>query len=370
MSESDLLLIPGPIMVSSGVREAMGIQSLAHTSPEFIKIFQLVLQKLRKVFQSTNPSDQPIVLSGSGTLGWDIAGSNLVSSGDNVLTVSTGFFSDSFAQCLESYGTNVDVLKSEPGKVVPLEKIESQLKSKTYQVITLTQVDTSTATLLDVASVAKLVQKVSPQTFIVVDGVCSIGCEEFKFSEWGIDYVLTASQKALGVPSGLSVSLISERALKYELNKKSTQGFFTNLKRWTPIMQAYEAGQGQYFATPSIQLVNALNVSLGEILDYGLDARVAKHKQTSDKFKQSLKDLGLSLVSDDACSAHGLTAVYVENPGHVIQTLKSANGIVIAGGILPEIKSKYIRVGHMGISATDDSLHHIDNVLTAIKNAI
>lgn len=356
-------------MVSPAVQEAASIQSLAHTSPEFVKIFQEVLQNLRTVFQTTDAGDQSIVISGSGTLGWDIVGNNLLKSGDSVLTVSTGFFSDSFAQCLESYDAQVDVLKSEPGKVVALDKIESQLKSKKYQLITLTQVDTSTATLLDIGSIAALVKKVSPETFVIVDGVCSIGVEEFKFSEWSIDYVLTASQKALSSPSGLSVSLISERALKYALANGSTRGFFANLKKWTPIMKAYEAGAGQYFATPSIQLVNALNVSLREILSYGLAARIAKNKQTSDTFKSNLQQLGLTLVSDDANSAHGLTAVYVENPGHVISSLKS-KGIVIAGGILPEIKDKYIRIGHMGISAIEDDLHHIDNVFEAIENSI
>lgn len=355
-------------MVSEAVQEAMAIQSMAHTCPEFVAIFQQALQRLRTVFQSTNQKDQPIILSGSGTLGWDIAGSNLMKSGDNVLVISTGFFSDSFAQCLKSYGAEVDVLTGEPGNVVPLSKIEEQLKSKKYQLITLTHVDTSTATLQDLESITKLIKSTSPETFIVVDGVCSIGCEEFKFSEWSVDYVLTASQKALSCPSGLSVSMISERALAYAL-EKTTQGFFTNLQRWIPIMQAYEAKKGQYFATPSIQLVNALNVSLGEILDYGLEQRIAKHKQTSDNFKNNLKNLGLSLVSHDTCGAHGLTAVYVENPGHVIQNLK-ANGIVIAGGILPQIKDKYIRVGHMGISATDDSLKHIETVFNVIAKSL
>lgn len=355
-------------MVSPAVQDAMSIQSMAHTSPEFIKIFQQALQRLRTVFQSTNEKDLPIVLSGSGTLGWDLVGNNLLKSGDAALVVSTGFFSDSFAQCLQSYGAEVDVLKSEPGKVVAVDKIKAQLEAKKYQVVTLTHVDTSTATLLDLAPITKMIKETAPETFIVVDGVCSIGCEEFKFSEWAVDYVLTASQKALSCPSGLSVSLISERALAYAL-AKTTPGFFSNLQRWAPIMQAYEAGRPMYFATPSIQLVNALNVSLGEILSYGLAKRIAKNKQTSDAFKNNLKRLGLQLVSDDANSAHGLTAVYVENPGHVIQTLK-AHGIVIAGGILPEIKDKYIRVGHMGISAIDDSLKHIETVFDAIAKAV
>lgn len=224
---------------------------------------------------------------------------------------------------------------------------------------------------MDVKRIADVVHRVSPETLIVVDGVCSIGCEEFEFDKWGIDYALTASQKALGAPPGLSVSMISQRALEFALNPETpTRSFFGSLKRWTPVMQGYESGKGAYFATPAVQLVNSLDVALEEILQDTLEKRWEQHKKTSDWLKSKLTDeLNLKSVSEPQVSANGLTAVYVDEPPKVTSYLKQ-NGVVIAGGIHREIGPKYIRVGHMGVSAIDSKLDHIPRVYDLIKQAV
>lgn len=367
----DTLLIPGPIVLSSSVQKALGVPSLAHTSPEFVSIFSRVLQNTRKVFKADPKKGQPYVLTGSGTFGWDLAAANLISPNEKALVLSTGFFSDSFAECLELYGANVDKMNAPVGGVVDLTAIESQLQKSKYRLITITHVDTSTAVLLDVKRIAEIVHRISPETFIVVDGVCSIGCEEFEFDKWGIDYALTASQKALGAPPGLSVSMISQRALEFAQSPQTpTKSFFGSLKRWTPVMQSYEAGKGAYFATPAVQLVNSLDVALNEILQDTVEKRWEQHKKTSDWFRGKLtNELGLKLVSRPQDSAHGLTAVYVDEPPKVLSYLKQ-NGVVIAGGIHSEIGSKYIRVGHMGVSAIDPRLDHIPRAYELIKQAL
>lgn len=374
MSEPEnILLIPGPICVSKAVREAASIQSLSHTHPEFIHIFQSVLKNLRALFKSTNPQDQAVVIAGSGTLGWDIAASNLVSPGENVLLLSTGFFSDSFAECLRVYGANVDVLTAPVGDVVPIADIEKKLAEKTYSAITVTHVDTSTAVVSDVEAISRAVKKVSPATLIIVDGVCSVGVEDIEFSKWGLDYVLSGSQKAIGAPAGLSVGFLSERAIEVALNRPTRSTFFASLVKWLPVLKNYEAGKPSYYATPAIQTVNALRVSLEEILATGIDERLAKQKQTSDYFKQAMKDLGLSLVSvNPEVSAHGLSAVYFPEGVDGAKLVSSiySKGVVLAGGIHKELLGKYFRVGHMGVSACDDSLGHIDAAIKTIKEAL
>lgn len=371
--EESLLLIPGPIIVSEAVRKAQSIQSLSHTGSEFIAIFQNALQNLRKLFKSTDKDDQGIVIAGSGTLGWDIVGSNLMEPGDDVLVLSTGFFSDSFADCLRVYGGNVDVLTAPVGDVVPFDSIEAQLKQKKYKLITITHVDTSTAVVSDIEKISAIVKKVSPETLIIVDGVCSVAVEDIEFSKWGLDYVLSASQKAIGVPSGLSVSFISKRAKELALNRPKDSTYFASLKRWLPILQNYEAGKPSYFATPAIQTVNALNVSLNEILSSSLESRFAKHKDTSDKFKAALQSLGFKLVSKSPeVSAHGLTAAFFPEGVDGPQFLKKVGeqGIVVAGGIHKDIRTKYFRVGHMGVSAIDDSRGDIAKAIKAIEKAL
>lgn len=365
-----LTMIPGPIEFSDGVLGAMSTPSQAHTSPEFIATFQSVLKNLRKLFKSTAPGAQGYVLAGSGTLGWDVAAGNIVAPGENVLVLSTGFFSDSFAECLEVYGANVDVVTAEIGDVVPLETIESKLKEKKYSAITITQVDTSTSVVSDVEAISKVVKKASPDTLIVVDGVCSIGVEDLEFDKWGIDFALTASQKAIGVPAGLSIFFASERAVEKALAREKASVFFALMKKWTPVMKAYESGGAQYVATPAVQTVTALKVSLDEIFQESLDARFANHARVSDEFKKSMADLGLKILPvNDKVAAHGLTSVYFPEGLNGPEFLGSLakKGFTVAGGIHKALVGKYFRVGHMGVSVYEG---HVEKVTTAIKEAL
>ncbi|CCD26090.2 alanine--glyoxylate transaminase NDAI_0G03130 [Naumovozyma dairenensis CBS 421] len=370
-----ILLVPGPVTLSPQVQTALSQDALSHTGAEFVSIFQNVLKNTRKLFKSYDMKAQPIVIAGSGTLGFDIAGSNLIKPKDKVLVLSTGFFSDSFADCLQGYGAEVTKLTAPLGDVVPLQDFEDELKKGHYTAVVATHVDTSTGVLNDIESISEVVQRISPESFLFVDSVCAIGCETMEFDKWKVDYCLTASQKAIGAPPGLSISMISERALQFALGKRNNSGvFFTSLKRWSPILKAYEGNLGAYFATPPTQLINSLDVALKQILETegGIDGRVLKHKETSDWFKDRLcKELNLKLVSKypSNVSAHGLTSIYVPNPKETILSLKE-RGFIIAGGLHKEIASQYIRIGHMGVSACDDELNHIPKCFKALKDVL
>lgn len=368
--EHKLTMIPGPIEFSDPVLYAMATPSQAHTSPEFVKTFQSVLQNLRKLFKSTDEKAQPYVLAGSGTLGWDVAAANLVEKNDKVLVLLTGFFSDSFADCLRVYDAQVDVITAPVGDVVPLAEIEAQLQKEKYAAITITHVDTSTSVVSDVEAVSALVKKISPETLVIVDGVCSVGVENLEFDKWGVDFALTASQKAIGVPAGLLIFFASERAVLKALAREKDLTFFASLKRWTPIMKAYESGSGAYFATPAVQTITALKVSLDEILSETLDARFAKHQQVSDQFKDELEKLGLTILPvSREVAAHGLTAVYfpenVSGPDLLAQL--ATKGFTVAGGIHKALVGKYFRVGHMGYSVYEG---HVAKVSKAIQDSV
>ncbi|GME85366.1 unnamed protein product [Ambrosiozyma monospora] len=318
-SARKLTFIPGPIEFSDAVLQAMSTPSQAHTSPEFVATFQEALQNTRKLFKSTDVNAQGFVLNGSGTLGWDIVGANFLNANEKALVLSTGFFSDSLADALRVYTDKVDIIDAPGfGQTVEFHKIAAQLSEAKsagapYQLITITQTDTSSGVLSDVKGIAEIVKKTSPETLIVVDAVCATACEPLEFDAWGIDYVLTASQKAVGVPSGLSISFASGRAIAKALAKEKPVAFYASLKRWLPIMKAYESGAGAYFATPAVQLVTAYNVSLKqELLASGsIDERIQAHKAASDAFKDKIEGLGLKLVpvSRDV-AAHGLSVIY------------------------------------------------------------
>lgn len=190
---------------------------------------------LRQLFQTTDPSSQPFVISGSGTLGWDLVAANLAEPGDDVLVLHSGYFADSFADCLQTYGAKPTQLKAPIGDRPQLPEIEKALKEKKYKLVTVTHVDTSTGVLSELQALSELIHRVSPDTLLIVDGVCSVGSENIEFDNWKLDGVITASQKAIGCPAGLSISMFSGRAIKVFQSRKTQPGsYFASMKNWLP----------------------------------------------------------------------------------------------------------------------------------------
>jgi len=341
---------------------------------DFVNLFGETLTMLRQLFQTSDPSSQPFVISGSGTLGWDQVAANLVEPGDEVLVLHSGYFADSFADCFETYGVKATQLKAPIGDRPQLDEIEHALKEKKYKIVTITHTDTSTGVLSDVKSLSELVQRISPDTLVVVDGVCSVGCEEIRFDDWKLDVVLTASQKAISVPAGLSIVMASGRAIeRFQARKTRPASYFASWANWLPIMRNYEAKKPSYFATPSPQLIHALNTSLKQILASPLDERFKKHQEVSKKVKDAVAALGLKqLASKPENQANGMTAIYLPDgmtPPQILPTLLK-NGVVFAGGLHKEIATKYIRVGHMGVSVTDPKRNDIDKSIEALRSGL
>lgn len=368
------LLIPGPIEFDDAVLHAMSHYSESHVGAPFLATFGETLSMLRKLFQTSDPSSQPLVISGSGTLGWDLVAANLAEPGDDVLVLHTGYFADSFSDCFETYGVKATQLKAPIGSRPQLPEIEKALKEKKYKLLTVTHVDTSTGVLSELKDLSELVHRVSPETLLIVDGVCSVGCEEIAFDDWKLDGVITASQKAIGCPAGLSISIYSGRAIKsFQARKTPPGSYFASFKNWMPIMQNYEAKKPSYFATPSPQLIHALHTSLTQILSNPLSERFAAHKAASQKVKKAVTALGLKqLASDPANQANGMTAIYLPENIKATEILPKllSKGVIFAGGLHKEIAPKYIRVGHMGVSVTDPKRDHVDRAVQALETGL
>ncbi|KAL9029388.1 MAG: hypothetical protein Q9196_002359 [Gyalolechia fulgens] len=368
------LLIPGPIEFDDEVLQSMSHYSQSHVSAPFVATFGETLTLLRQLLQTSNPASQPFVISGSGTLGWDFVAANLAERGDDVLVLHTGYFADSFADCFETYGVNATQLKAPIGDRPQLPEIEKALKEKQYTLVTVTHVDTSTGVLSEVQALSELVHRVSPETLIVVDGVCSVGSEDLQFDNWGIDAVLTASQKAIGCPAGLCIMMYSGRAIERFKNRKTPPGsYFASIKNWLPIMQNYEDKKPSYFATPSPQLIHALHTTLTQVLARPLSERFAIHRETSQRIKATISSYGLKqLATKPENQANGMTAIYlpegVKAPELLPNLLKK--GVIFAGGLHKEIAAKYIRFGHMGVSVTDPARKDVDRALEALKEGL
>jgi alanine-glyoxylate transaminase/serine-glyoxylate transaminase/serine-pyruvate transaminase len=369
MKDRKLLMIPGPIEFTPEVLRAMGMATTSHVAADFIESFGQALERLREVFLC--PNGQPFIVAGSGTLAMDMAAANLVEPGDRALVVDTGYFSERFAAILARYGAEVTQVPAPVvGDVPPLEAVEGALRETGYKLMTITHVDTSTGVLADVRQLAALGR--DHGAIVIVDGVCATAGEEMRQEEWGIDVALTASQKAIGVPPGLALLVAGPRAMAaYHARKTPIPNYYADWTEWLPIMQAYEARQPRYFATPAVNLIWALHASLGQILTEGMAARFARHYLLSQAFKTGMEALGLEQVPvRPEVAAHTLSAVYYPE-GVDAKVLGAINraGVILAGGLHPAIRTRYFRVGHMGAVNAADVLATVGAIESGLAEA-
>jgi alanine-glyoxylate transaminase/serine-glyoxylate transaminase/serine-pyruvate transaminase len=369
MKDRKLLMIPGPIEFTPEVLRAMGMATGSHVAPNFIEAFGQALERLRQVFLA--PDGQPFVVAGSGSLAMDMAAANLVEPGDRALVVNTGYFGDRFAAILDRYGAEVTQVPAlAVGDVPALEEVEAALEDGGYKLMTITHVDTSTAVGAPVRDLAALGRRHG--VLVVVDGVCSVAGEEMRQDEWGIDLALTASQKAIGVPPGLALVVAGPRAMDAFYRRSAPVGnYYADWTQWLPIMEAYEARRAGYYGTPPVNLIWALNVSLGQILDEGMDARFARHQRLSEALKAAIAALGMRQVpvAHDK-TANTLTAPYYpEGVDASVLGYINQEGAILAGGLHPAIKARYFRIGHMGAVSASDILATVGAIERGLRRA-
>ncbi|MFZ5915671.1 MAG: pyridoxal-phosphate-dependent aminotransferase family protein [Chloroflexota bacterium] len=355
MKGRKLLMIPGPIEFDPAVMQAMGEPTTSHVASDFIEAFGQALDRMCQTWLA--PDGQPFVVAGSGTLAMDMAVANLVEPGDRALVINTGYFSDRMAAILQRYGAEVDQVRAPVGDRPSMAQVEAALSQANYKVLTITHVDTSTGVIADLENWAKL--SCQWETLTIVDGVCSVAGEELRQKDWCIDVVLTASQKAVGVPPGLALLVAGPKAMEaFRRRRYPVANYYADWSLWLPIMEAYRARKPAYFGTPPVNLISALNVSLGQILDEGLETRFERHRRMSRAIKAAIRALGMDQVPVcDQVAANTLTApryprgVDASFLGHVQQA-----GAILAGGLHPEIKGEYFRIGHMGVTGYGDLL--------------
>lgn len=366
MSDRKLLMIPGPIEFEPDVLAALGEKTRSHMDAGFVDAFGRALERARAVFLA-GPDAQPFVVAGSGTLAMDMAIGNVVEPGQPALVVDTGYFSARMADVLARWGAEVERVSAPIGDAPALEAIDAACAEARPAIVAVTHVDTSTGVRADVEAIAKIAR--AHGALVVVDGVCSLGGERFRQEAWGVDVALTASQKAIGVPPGLALLVASPRALAAaRARSRKLASLYLDFAEWLPIMQGYEARKPLYFATPPVNLIAALDVSLGQILAEGLEARFARHQRIADAFRAGIRALGLAaLPVREGLAANTLSAVWY--PAGVDASLVgrvAKEGIVVAGGLHPDAKTKYFRVGHMGACGASD----VVATLGAIERAL
>jgi len=351
------LFTPGPTPVPENVALAMAQPIIHHRNPEFIEIFSRVNENLKYLFQTKR---DVFTLTSSGTGAMEAAVVNLLSPGDKAIFVNGGKFGERWGEICKAYGVNAVEIKIEWGRAVAPEEIESELKKNPdTKAVFLTHSETSTGVFTDVKEIAKVVRE-SSDAVVVVDGITSVGAHEMYMDDWGLDVVITGSQKGLMIPPGLSFIAVSEKAWKMVEESKLPK-FYFSLKK---AKKALESGDTPW--TPAIALIVALDVALKMIREEGLENIWKRHEKLSLAVREGCKALGLKLFGYPP--SHAVTAVYFPDgidKKEFQKVLKYKYGITVAGG-QEHLKDKIFRISHLGYYDEID----IVGVISALEMAL
>lgn len=359
MKTRKLLMIPGPTPVVRSIQDQMGRETVAFGDPAFVKDFKELLDDLKALFKS---SGEVFVVAGTGTMGMEMAIANTTKKDDNILIVSHGFFGDRFIDLCKRKGLNADVLSSEWGEIVPVQKIKEKLSEKKYAAVTVTHVDTSTGVCAPIAEIGEMM-KSFPETIYIVDGVCATAGEPEYVDDMGIDVLLTGSQKAFGVSPGLTMLWVSQKAMERRKSLGDIPEFYIDFEKWLPIMK----NPSKYYATPAVNLVWALKESVRIIKEEGIENRYERHKKFARAMQAALETLGFKVLAKEGCRAVTLSnLVYPEGTDDAkFRGLLAEEGIMVAGG-LAAYAGRMFRLGHMG----NVDKHDLVSVIATIERAL
>ena len=332
-------MTPGPTPVPPEVLAALAEPVVHHRGRDFREIYERCLARLREVYRTEH---DVLLYTSSGTGAFESAVANLTSPGDRVLVVSAGSFGERWAAMTRAYGADVVHLRLDWGETPEPDDLRPALAAGGAGVVYLVHSETSTGVVADVQALAAVAKEAG--ALVVVDAVSSLGAVPLETDAWGIDVVVSGSQKALMCPPGLAFVSVSPAAL--EAAARSTSPRF--VLDW----ERTRAAQAKLDApfTPAVSLVRALDVALGLLLDEGLEAAFARHARLGRACREGAKAMGLELFSPDEERSAVVTALRAPDgvdATRVVAELRERFGITLANG-QGDLKGKIIRIGHIG----------------------
>ena len=360
MINKKLVMIPGPTPTIDRINQQMGRPTWAHGDPRFVADYKNTIDRLGALLGC---SGQTFVISGSGSLAMEMAISNNLKQGDNLLVVSHGLFGDRFIDIAERKGIHTDVLKAPWGSIVPIDQINEQLRRKKYDAVTVSHVDTSTAVMSPIAEIGTMIHEKHPHTLYIVDGVAATGGARSYVDKMHIDVLLTASQKALGVAPGLAIVFAGKKSLERRKTLGRIPEYYVDYDKWIPIMQ----DPAKYYATPPVNLIWALQEALNVIEEEGIENRYNRHEKQGAAMRKALETLGFKVTANEGVQAPTLTnCFYMESiDDKAFRAAAFEEGVVIAGA-LGEYAGKAFRIGHMG----NVDLHDLTAALAGLERAL
>lgn len=333
------LLTPGPTPVPTEVALKMAEPIIHHRTPEFSKIFSEVRAGLKKLFQT---EQDVLTLASSGTGAMEAAVVNLLSAGDNVIVVNGGKFGERWTKICQTYGVNVEEIKVEWGQGVSVDAVKAALaKVPDAKAVLVQASETSTTAVHPVAEIAKITRE--RDTLLIVDGITAVGVFDLPMDGWGVDVLVTGSQKALMLPPGLAFIALSERAWK-RADKQHLPGFYFDLKR-----ERKNQADNTTAYTPAVTLVIGLAAVLAMLEKETYPGVFARHARLAAATRAASEALGLKLLAPTAPSpaATGFFLPAGIDGGKLTKYLRDKVGVDIAGG-QDHLKGKILRVAHIG----------------------
>jgi aspartate aminotransferase-like enzyme len=342
------LFTPGPAPVPPEVLLEMARPIIHHRTPEFSAVLDSVRARLQPLFGTRQ---EVILLASSGTGAMEAAVTNLLAPGDHAIFVNGGKFGERWGKLLATFGVTGHEVKAAWGHAVRPDQIEEALRAHPEARAVLMQAsETSTCAIHPVDQVARLTR--ARATLLIVDGITSVGVFDQRMDEWGVDVLVTGSQKALMLPPGLGILALSPRAWE-AARKNRTPRFYFDLQR------ELKAQRDEHTSawTPSVPLIFGLNRTLELLHSEGLPQVFARHRLMAEATRAAAPALALELIAPDA-PAPGVTGILTPSGldgGKLVRMMRDDLGVSVQGG-QDQMKGKLVRIGHMGHLAPFDML--------------
>ena len=347
------MFVPGPVDVDDEVLQAQAQPMIPHRSKEFEEIFRRASEKAQQLFFTRH---RVLLSASSGTGFQEAAVRNFVNK--KVLSCVNGAFADRWYDVAVSNGKKAQKLAFEWDEPVDPGRVAAAVKAGGFEALTIVHNETSTGMQNPVKEVASAVRAVAPDTLILVDAVSSLSGAKIEMDAWGLDMVLTSSQKAIALPPGLALAAVSDRALEKAKTVENRGWYFDLL-----LMEKHRLKDSSP-ATPAMSLIFALDRQLDRILAEGLEKRFARHSAMAKRVQEWADAHDLSMYAPEGYRSQTVTTIKNERNIDLsdLNTFLKQRGMRIANGYGP-LKNITFRIAHMGEIQMSD----VDTLLEAME---
>ncbi len=345
--EKRYLLAPGPTAIPPEVLLKMAEPIIHHRNPMFEQVVAEVRENLKYVFGTKN---EVLIFASSGTGAMEGSVTNMLSPGDKAICVRSGKFGERWANICKAYGVEAINIDIPWGDLLDPGDIEKALKAHSgVKAVYIQATETSTGAKFPVKEISAIVKNY-PETLMVVDGITGVGVFELPQDEWGIDILVSGSQKALMLPPGLAFAGVSDKAWEFNKTSKIPKFYFN----WKKELEKIKENQTNF--TPAISLIIGLRESLRMIKAEGLENVYRRIDILARATREGAMALGLKILPKSPSPA--VTAIYAPEgvDGQAIyKTLWKKYGVTGAGG-QDQLKGKIFRIATLGYADKYDVL--------------